>query len=129
MSFFNAPCILTPEYADVTQTSVFSTESTSSTTNTPPSFNSSSSLFNYTLTKSLYSFYCKFKASESMNCDFENSFCGWTNDTNNLEQTWIRTSGSLSLSTTPWRPPVDTTLNNPGKFAKIKEIIESYLLN
>jgi hypothetical protein len=120
VSFFNVPCILTPEYADVTQTSVFSNESTSSTTNTPPSFNSSSSLFNYTL-KSLYSFYYKFKASESMNCDFENSFCGWTNDTNNLEQTWIRTSGSLSLSTTPWRPPVDTTLNNPGKYAKIIE--------
>ena len=55
-----------------------------------------------------------FKASESFDCNFETSTCGWTSDlTANFE--WVRIQGKNSLSI--WQPTVDYTTSSSGIFS------------
>lgn len=66
-------------------------------------------------------------APSSFDCDFENSFCGWVQESGD-EFTWERATGMSSQS--PWRPKVDTTKNDPSMhfFTNVSKKGKSYKL-
>ena len=56
-----------------------------------------------------------FQASDSFDCDFETSFCGWIQEIGDDDEfKWERANGTSSQSS-PWRPKIDTTQNDQSK--------------